>query len=191
MTRWGHSANDQFTVDPLDDIERNAQDDERNKYSEFVRSLSEESVWHYEALPYQRVLNESESETLWQTLSHNWKIELGGYWYPLVRKTKEDVLAFDADAFYSGVPNQAFARLLRTFVASRVYELREGGPNYQLDPEAVEPIYNGAEGFWTTADCQWVLYASHESSITLAGSVLQRVKAIWPSWAQHEIKPLW
>ena len=41
----GHSANDQFTVDPLGDIERNAQDDERNKYSKFVRSLNEQSVW--------------------------------------------------------------------------------------------------------------------------------------------------
>lgn len=191
LVSLGQSADDDFTVDPIDGIALNAQDDERNKYCEFVRSLDMESVWHYEALPYQRVLHESESEAVWQALSQHWGIERGGYWYPLEAAQSRDMSAFDADAFHSGVPTHAFVRFLDKFVGSRVYELRESGPDYLMDTDAVDPIYNGAEGYWTTADCQWVLYASHESSVTLAGSILDRIKTIWPSWAKHEIKPLW
>lgn len=187
----GDSADDGSTPNPIDEIVRNAQHNERQKYCEFVRSLSTESVWLYDPLPYQRVLYKSESDDIWQALSQQWSIDRGASWYPLAPTSSTNVAAFDADAFHGSVPSHAVVRLLDVLDGSRVYELREYGPNYILDNAAVSPVYNGAEGFWTTANCQWVLYASHESFITLAGSVLDRVKTIWPTWAQHELTPLW
>jgi pyrrolidone-carboxylate peptidase len=50
---------------------------------------------------------------------------------------------------------------------------------------------NGLEGYWTTLGVEWLIYASHESTLTVAGTLLDRVKGGWPTWARREIKPIW
>ncbi len=185
----GESADDDFTRDPMDDVVRNAQDDERAKYSAFVASLNDQAVWDYDALPYQRVLTESEVNAVWETLREKWCIDRAEYWYPL-SQTKQHVVAFDADAFHGAVPTEALIRELNATNVKRIFELREYGPNFVQETEAFEPVYTGAEGYWTSRVVDWVLYASHESTVTLAGSLMERVKKIWPRWAEHEIQPI-
>lgn len=68
---------------------------------------------------------------------------------------------------------------------TRVWELREYGPEYELDAAVFEPAYNGAEGFWTSPTHDWIIYASHEASITVGGWMLAEVKRIWPEWERH------
>jgi hypothetical protein len=68
----------------------------------------------------------------------------------------------------------------------RVWELREYGPEYEIDLWLLEPSYTGAEGFWTPDDMDWLIYASHESTITVTGSwLLPRIQAHWPAWRAH------
>jgi len=38
-----------------------------------------------------------------------------------------------------------------------------------LDTASVAFYYTGAEGFWTTGDSSWMVYVSHENSITFGG----------------------
>ena len=66
---------------------------------------------------------------------------------------------------------------------ARVFEFLE---NHVLkddgvpDPEWLVPA--GAEVFWTSRELDWVLYVSHEHSITVAGDwLVAGVKAIWPN----------
>ncbi len=50
----------------------------------------------------------------------------------------------------------------------------------------LEPEYDGREGYWTSEGMDWLLYASHEGSITVAGDwLLEAVKSIWPAWRKH------
>ena len=67
----------------------------------------------------------------------------------------------------------------------RVWALREYGPEYMEDLALFEPYYNGAEGFWSSGDLDWIIYASHERSVTVGGWLLGKLKAIWPSWQDH------
>jgi hypothetical protein len=56
---------------------------------------------------------------------------------------------------------------------NRIWEMREhSGDEYELELALFRPHYNGAEGYWTSAESDWLVYASHESSITLAGEWL-------------------
>ncbi len=41
------------------------------------------------------------------------------------------------------------------------------------------------ELWWTDKDATFVIYASHESSITLGGWILDEVTAAWPLWANR------
>jgi hypothetical protein len=42
--------------------------------------------------------------------------------------------------------------------------------------------YNGEEGFWFDKSFDWLIYSSHESSITLAGLILPEIKKNWANW---------
>jgi hypothetical protein len=44
-----------------------------------------------------------------------------------------------------------------------------GGFDYEMDLELFEPYYNGDEGCWTSENIDWLVYASHERSLTVAG----------------------
>ena len=47
------------------------------------------------------------------------------------------------------------------------------------------PYYNGAEGYWCSQDMDWIVYASHESSITIGGWLLDEVERVWPNWKER------
>ncbi len=51
--------------------------------------------------------------------------------------------------------------------------------------QLVEPHYNLAEGIWTSRSLDWIVYASHENSITVGGWMLAEVKRAWPEWECH------
>ena len=49
----------------------------------------------------------------------------------------------------------------------------------------MEPRYNGSEGYWSSGDLDWIIYASHESSVAVGGWLLGAVKQRWPDWRAH------
>lgn len=44
--------------------------------------------------------------------------------------------------------------------------------NKEIELPELRPSYTGAEGFWTDRTFDWLVYASHESSVTIAGKRL-------------------
>ena len=55
---------------------------------------------------------------------------------------------------------------------TRLLELREYDEGYEQDIALAEFTYDGREGFWTSGGMEWMVYASHESSITFGGAWL-------------------
>jgi hypothetical protein len=55
-------------------------------------------------------------------------------------------------------------------------------PDYEIELEILEPGYrDGGVRYSTSAQADWVVYASHESSITVCGDWLIRVlREEWP-----------
>lgn len=75
-----------------------------------------------------------------------------------------------------GVQRQDFRRplLLERRGVERVFEIREHGECYQLDLALAEFRYGpGLEGYWFDETDDWVVYCSHEHSLTLAGSIAE------------------
>lgn len=68
----------------------------------------------------------------------------------------------------------------------RVFELKEDRTEYEIDLSQFNPYYNGDEGFWCSKECDWVIYTSFESSITIAGDwLINEIKRIWPNWKKR------
>jgi hypothetical protein len=96
-----------------------------------------------------------------------------------------DVVAFKARAFHDAVGHESLVAILGAHGIERVWELREYGPECEENVSLFKPHYNFAEGYWSSGDLSWIIYASHESSVTVGGWLLQEVKVMWPSWQAH------
>jgi hypothetical protein len=180
----GETAEDDFTRKPIGAIDARAMTEEREAFCRFIAGAKISDLIKMEGLPYRRVLSAAESQSIWSRLRDRWQIP-EGYWYPLAECKLSDVVAFKTRSFDEAV---AIERLRVIFAArgtDRVWELREYGPEYEEDLALFEPFYNGAEGYWSSGDMGWIIYASHESSVTVGGWLLQDVKAMWPSWQSH------
>jgi len=111
----------------------------------------------------------------------------GRYWHPLLgEELPPQVFAVQQAWFDYAVPPPTLQRILGQRDITRVWELREYGPEYEIDLDEMEPEYTGAEGYWTSGDMDWLVYVSHESSVTLAGGwLIDAVKTVWPEWERR------
>lgn len=180
----GQAAEDVFTRPPAGDIEARVMDEEREEFCRFIGALKPSDFDNIEKLPNQRVLTEAEAKSIWARVRSKWQIQKG-YWCPLTDCDLPNVIAFDAEAFHNALPQVALHNILSARGIKGVFELREYGPEYEQDLALFEPSYNGAEGYWISYDLDWIIYASHEGSITVGGSILEELKAIWPEWKSH------
>jgi hypothetical protein len=192
----GESAESVMTRPPQGEIERQAMDEERTLFLEYVRGLSEDELAHIDPLPFRRTLTAEESRRLWSELEARWGVE--GYWYPLDRpdsaQPPQDAVALGADPFFDVEVQARLRDVLAGLGVSRMWELREldTDADGEIDLELFEPVYTGAEGFWTDGSLDWLIYASHERSVTVAGArLLPAFQQAVPQWREWIYAPDW
>jgi len=128
---------------------------------------------------YIRELTEDETDKLNRSLLQVWEIT-NSYWYPLKEISRHDVIAFDADAFESTFGFEKLREILKD--TKEIYEIKEWKDKGNIvEFDSLEPQYDGeGEGFWFTKDMKWIIYCSHEDSITFGGeSIIQIIKENW------------
>jgi hypothetical protein len=133
-----------------------------------------------------QILPSSDCEDAWVNLCVLWDVNQH-YWYPLRQQDppRNDIVAFYSPFFEEFVGDGGIKRILLQRNIESVIELREGGSCERLPTADVEIYYSGLEGYWTSQAYDWLIYASHEYSITVAGEwLLEELKAIWPTWSK-------
>jgi hypothetical protein len=134
-----------------------------------------------EPLPYRRVLGDSESKELRETLRKRWGV--AGYWYPLAKcEPNTDIIAFHEELWESRRGTSVLLKATQERAIEHCFLLLEGPEDYEIDHSLIDPIYGGNESF-LTSDFEWLVYSSHESSITVAGWMAAYFRAQWPDWA--------
>jgi hypothetical protein len=186
----GAGAESIFTRPPTGEVEQRAMDEERELFGRYVRGLSSDELANIEPLPFRRTLATEESTRLWAELERRWGVK--GYWYPLDRAPDAErplhTEAFNSDPFFDAQPQQYLRDALAELGVSRLWELREldTDADKEIELEQLEPRYTGSEGYWTDDAFEWLVYASHEDSVTVAGErLLPALQRRWPDWAKH------
>jgi len=180
------SAESMFTQGSIGPIQSKVMAEEREEFRLFIEKYSEGNMVEEEPLFYRRVLSKDESDEVWDKLQFRWGIGRREYWYPLTQRTNQNIEAFQDKALDKAVTPDGLRAILANHGLTRVFELREYGAEYELDLSvAFDPYYNGAEGYWCSEQADWIIYASHESSITVGGWPLEEIKHIWPDWRRH------
>lgn len=161
---------------------------EAKEYRTYIRQLTDSDLGAIEPLPYRRVLSTVESEHLWELLRTRWGVGDDHYWFPLREgDPPSNVVAFHEDFFSLRWGIETLKRALRDRGVDRVFQLQEFGPpdpDYEIDVSILEPIYaDGGEQYFTPEAADWLVYASRESSITIAGDwLMECFTKTWPDW---------
>ena len=134
-----------------------------------------------------RELTYEERTALWKQLKERWGAD-GECWYPLrTDPMPSNVIAFKIDWFFYQFPMHLLPQILKKHGVTRVWELREYPPyEYEIDCELLVPSSSEAERYWTSGEMDWLIYTSHEDSLTIAGEwLIQEIKEVWPEWNKH------
>jgi hypothetical protein len=186
----GQTAKSFFTEMPLHQtgVARQAIDEERNKFAEALRWFVQQADWSVVPMPGRRTLCEQESQFLWARLQERWDVN-GVDWYPLRAVSVPDPkVAFCVEDWNNAGHPETLRRLLAAHGVEKLWELRELRCEREIEIELAlfDPFYNGSDGYWTSGELDWLVFASHENSITFAGDwLVTEVKAAWPDWEAH------
>ena len=184
----GKLGEDVSTSGPKDEISSKTMADERERFCNFLLQQTADSLKEIAPLPFRRVLSRAERDSVWAKVRDRWQIIEP--WFPLDIDSRADLFTFKAKAFETGVQASTLKEFLTARRIIRLWELREFGADYTESIEWFEPVYyNGAEGFWSSEGFDWFVFASHESSITVGGWLLDSIRKIWPSWQEHAWSP--
>ncbi|HTZ31715.1 MAG TPA: hypothetical protein VMH31_04615 [Methylomirabilota bacterium] len=148
--------------------------EEAEDFRIYIEALTLRDLMQVEPLPYRRVLSKDESEQLWDGLRRAWSIG-DNYWFPLKKGAMpQNILAFHTDYFESIDGQHILRDALERRGVSAVFLLHEfGDPEYEVALGIFEPGYrDGGEQYSTSVHADWIVYASHESSITVGGGWL-------------------
>lgn len=146
------------------------------EYATFPRYLVWQAILdEVERLETRRVFGREELQGLWRKLDQCWGANAWHHWWPLRNGTASQyVLTFHTDWFDVG-KQKTLREILGGHGVEHVLEFREFGEwGCEQHVDGLEAAYNGEEGYWTSSVMDWLVYASHESSITLAGEWLAR-----------------
>jgi hypothetical protein len=171
-------------------IARNALREEAADFKAYVQVLEDRDLGDIAPLPYRRVLTEEESKKLWNRLKQTWDIG-DGCWFPLRdNPVPNHLLTLHVDYFARMKGAELLHDALSNRGVSRVFQLNEFksiDPEYEMELSILEPRYaSGGEQYCTSESFDWVVYASHESSITIGGDWLTEIiKERWPDWPRR------
>ncbi|MGL1921235.1 MAG: hypothetical protein OCD03_09410 [Hyphomicrobiales bacterium] len=188
IAKAGKNATSDMIQSPSNEIEAAAIGDEKTKFVQYIENLTEEEIKAIEPLPYMRLLTQKEVGKIWKKMARLWGCEQGQYWYPLADKSEPSLFAFDVSVFDKNFSPEILQNILQSWNIERLYELREhGDENYYLSRELWEPYYNGAEGFWVSEDLDWIMYASHENTITVGGRLKEELLRLCPNEKEFKL----
>lgn len=149
-------------------IESNAMNEERKKFIEFVSSITIGSISEIEPLPYRHRLTDKEALSVRKQLLKHWNFN-GDYWNPLDKKSPKETVFLMKD----NLTNDDYNKIIDYLISNsnnRIYEIAEDRIDYEIEFDSLDiDLY---ETIITDKTFEWVIYGSHEGTITFGGIVL-------------------
>jgi hypothetical protein len=168
LIQIGRSANSPLTDCKDNLIASAAIQQERDKFIQFINTVTPEMLEQTAPLPYRRRLEENEKRDIYQALLERWNYD-GGYWDPIenlspveiIYIAKADITSADMQAISGFISDHAAPYLLETTEEGIITEISSG-----------EFHLNSAETVFCDCNYQWLIYVSHEATVTFAGEQL-------------------
>jgi hypothetical protein len=168
---------------------------EGQRFRRFVEPRRIDELPAVEPLGFCRSLSAAKSPRVRAQLAARWGIApREHYCYPLIGRPPSEMLALQSEYCYLEVPPAALQEMLYRHGVTKVWVVTEFGPSAQepdkeLDTDRfdlAEVMGSGVESYAASKEDDWLIYVSHEHSITFAGAWLgAAVPEFWPAWSRR------
>jgi len=132
-----------------------------------------------------RVLTETEAQALRETVERVWAWS-GYYFHPLHKTSRTDVIGFDARWLEARLPDESFRSLLAAHGITEVKWWCEHEPSELVSLTDFRYFrgYGFSETFIVDDVLDWIVYWSHEETVTFGGErLIALMKSRVPDWA--------
>lgn len=182
IVQAGMEAQSPFTERPGGRIQKAAMDEERTLFSAFLDGIDRSTLREPPQVPYRLTLSQDEVQTLLGEAQRRWGLTRAA-WFPIAGDRPAGVEVFDTTKSAEGALEEVLRRALVEQQIERLIEIREWGASHELDLTCAQLYYNGAEALFMDSSLTWLVYASHESTVTIGGTaLLQAIASEWPEW---------
>jgi hypothetical protein len=164
----GESGKYKSTTGSQNPIAKNAMTEERTKFVEFINSRTTENISQVESMPYRHRLTDKEMVLVRKQLADIWNYD-GGYWNPLDYKcSKETVFVMEDNLTEDD--NRKIVEFIVANSSKRLFEITEDRIDYEIELDSFNlDLY---ETIVTDKSFSWVIYGSHEDTLTFGGTKL-------------------
>ena len=146
----------------------------KTDFIKFVSELNVNELTQVLPISFERRLKDEESKSLEKSLKDkfdfgSWKDE-NYYWEPLSKtKTQNPLVYFDEDLFKSGQV-QKIIDILKSISGDRILLLTDENINYEVETSSFD--IDWIESAYCNFETDWLIYISHEGTITFSGQKL-------------------
>lgn len=135
-----------------------------------------------------RILTEAEATALFSEVKTSWAWS-GCYFHPLHSTSRKEVLAFDEEPLEGFFPEEAFRLFLAENGISTVLWHRELDPSEEILVSDLPQLYGLSESFIVDQALEWIIYWSHEGTVTFGGRrLIAALITRLPNWREAECK---
>jgi hypothetical protein len=136
------------------------------------------------AFPYIRNIIGAEADAMIAKFRAVWNYDPAQYWYPLVGKADDSKLFILFDYV------ESYLDKISQLIGIPEKHIFEHGENWYPGVPACAEVdeiisYGGCEVAYTDHDFTWVIYFSHEDTVTFAGSIVPQIKHILAAEKEH------
>jgi hypothetical protein len=127
-------------------------------------------------------------ERLKKILKERWNIT-ADHWFPIDEyDINEEVVYFPQNYFFKDFGLERLKTLISEINESTIYQW-----NWELINEEFYKIqicemveFNNLEKFYFDENCNWIVYLSHENTITIGGqNLIEKLIQDWENWFKH------
>lgn len=149
-------------------------------FREYMASVSPDCI--SPNVPYNRIIRGEEANIIANRFYEAWRYDTA-YWYPLNRMSGNDKLFISPERIEPYL-DEIF-HLLK-LPQDHIYEYGESMYDHPYCAEVDElGDYSGCECAFCPKDFSWIIYFSHEKTVTFAGSIVPGIKEILHTEQEH------
>ncbi|MFN6074047.1 MAG: hypothetical protein ACK476_18790 [Fluviicola sp.] len=127
--------------------------------------------------------NKIQQNNVKRNLKEIWNIEPGNFWIPLDGIITKNTCYFKIDEFNVNFGLINLSELINKLENGKFYSFSELNEFSQIDSLNIDK-YPGVDTYYSNYNADWVVYITHENTITFGGSML--INAIKSKWDEMD-----
>ena len=174
-------------LNPQNNLAKHSIDKTNREFCEFLEELlSDCEDLALADIPYARAIVGAEAAELQAKFRSVWGYVNTSYWFPLMGDEPKSV----SEKFFVMFDHlEPYMKQLEQIIGLPQTHLYSYGETNSRPPNCLETVelieYGGLETIYTDKDFSWVIYFSHENTVTFAGSILGAVKELLADEREH------